>query len=169
MRIVRWEPFRELEAMQGEMRRLLGQVGGREEERGGTWMPSVDVSETEQELVLAFDVPGVPKERLNVEVEDNTLTVSGTREQMEEREGERFYRRERRFGTFSRSIPLPAGIDESQITADSRDGVLEVRIPKPQQPQPRRIEIGGEQQGGGHVDVEGTASPTATDAGGPPA
>ena len=74
-------------------------------------------------------------------MEDGTLTIGGSRERPAN-EGERFYRVERRFGTFSRSVPLPPGIDESRINAAYRDGVLEVRIPKPAQAQPRRIQIG---------------------------
>ena len=140
MRIVRWEPFREIEAMQNEMRRLLGQTEG---ERGGTWMPPVDVSETERELVLSFDLPGISQDEINVELDDGTLTISGERQRRQEEQGEGFYRVERRYGGLSRSIPLPPGVDEEGIRADYRDGVLDIRVPKPQQPQPRRITIGG--------------------------
>ena len=147
MRIVRWEPFRELEAMQNEMRRLLGQAGGGEGgERGGAWLPPVDVSETERDLVLSFDLPGISQDAISIELDEGTLTVSGEREQRGQEEGERFYRVERRFGTFTRSIPLPPGIDEEQIKAELRDGVLQVRVPKPRAPQPRRIAIGDQQQ-----------------------
>lgn len=168
MRIVRWEPFRELDAMQGEMRRLLGQLGGagegRREPESETWLPPVDVSETESDLVLAFDVPGVSQDRIDVELDDNTLTVSGTRERASVQEGERFYRAERRFGQFSRSIPLPPGIAEEEIRADLRDGVLEIRVPKPRQAQPRRIQVGGGQQQAGGQEQQGTVNPTAGEA-----
>ena len=145
MRRGRWEPLRELEAMQNEMRRVFGQlagVGQAGEGETGTWLPSLDVSETDADIVLTLDLPGVPQDAIEIEVDEGTLTIAGTRERRG-REGERFYRVERRFGSFSRSIPLPPGIDEGQIRADYRDGVLEGRVPKPRQPQPKRITIGG--------------------------
>jgi HSP20 family protein len=151
-----WEPLRELEAMQNEMRRVFGQITGLGtaggEGEGGTWLPPLDVSETESDLTLSLDLPGVPRESIEIEVDEGTLTITGTRERRA-REGERFYRVERRFGTFSRSVPLPPGIDDTQIRADFRDGVLDVRVPKPAEPQPRKIHIGvtgagGEQSAG---------------------
>ena len=141
----RWEPLRELEAVQNEMRRVLGQLGGSSPGQEGerdVWLPPLDVSESEEEIRLVLDLPGVAQEEIAVEVDEGTLTVSGTRAR-ERREGERFYRAERRVGSFGRSVPLPAGIDEGAIQADVRDGVLEIRIPKPRQPEPRRIRIGG--------------------------
>jgi HSP20 family protein len=131
--------------MQNEMRRVFGQLAGlgqTTEGEAGTWLPPLDVSETESDIVLSLDLPGVAQDRIEVEVDEGTLTIGGSRERVT-REGERFYRVERRFGTFTRSVPLPAGIDESRIQAEYRDGVLEVRVPKPAQAQPRRIQIGG--------------------------
>jgi HSP20 family protein len=147
----RWEPFRELEAMRNEVQRLLGQLagagGGGEARTGeqdvGGWLPQMDVSETEDEIILAFDLPGVPQERIDVEVDESTLTVRGTRERVQDERGERFHRVERRFGEFTRSVPLPPGVDEAGIKASYRNGVLEIRLPKPKQDQPRRIEVGG--------------------------
>jgi HSP20 family protein len=148
MAIVRWEPFRELAALQNEMGRWMNQVAGGTP--GGTgdggqssaWLPAVDVWETDRELVLSFDIPGIPEDKISVELEDNTLTVSGERERSQEESGERFYRYERRFGTFARSVTLPQGVNEEQIQADYRDGVLEVRVPKPEEQKPKRIQIG---------------------------
>ena len=166
MAFSRWEPFRELAAMQAEMRRLMNEVPGlggeAREAEGQTWMPPVDAWETENDLVLAFDVPGVPPDRMRVEVDEGTLVVEGERERREDERGQRFHRLERRFGTYTRSIPLPPGIDEQQIRAEHRDGVLEVRVPKPRERQPRRIEVEGTQPSAGQVtrgDVGGTAEP----------
>lgn len=146
MRRGRWEPLQELEAMQNELRRAFGQMTGlgqSGEAETGTWLPPLDVSETEADILLSLDLPGIRREGIEVEVDEGTLTVSGSRERVAE-EGRRFYRVERRFGAFSRSVPLPPGIEEERIEADYRDGVLEVRVPKPTQAQPRRIQIGGE-------------------------
>ncbi len=149
MSMMRWEPLRELTTVQQQMRRMLEEVfggagAGQGEERERRWLPAIDVVERDNELLFRFDLPGVPKEDINVEVEDATLVVSGERRSEQEERGDRFYRRERSFGSFTRSVPLPEGVDPEQIKADFRDGVLELRIPKPEQrSQRRRIAVGG--------------------------
>lgn len=152
MAIVRWEPFRELAALQNEMSRWMGGVTPGNGQ-SSTWLPSVDVWETEAELVLSFDLPGISEDDIAVELDDNVLTVSGRRERTSEHSSERFYRFERRFGTFSRSVTLPPGIQEDSIAADYRNGVLEIRIPKPEEPKPKRIKVGSGEA------IEGTAVP----------
>jgi HSP20 family protein len=141
--LVRWEPFRELATLQHEMGRLIDTfAGGNGETQTRTWVPAVDVWETDDELVYAFDLPGVPEDKISVEFEDGALIVSGERERTTETSQERLYRFERRFGGFSRTIALPQGVAEESIKADYKDGVLEVHVQKPEQPKPRRIEIG---------------------------
>jgi HSP20 family protein len=145
MAVVRWEPFRELAALQNEMGRWMGQLAGTMTPGNGqssTWLPSVDAWETEDELVLVFDLPGIPEDDITVELEDNVLTVSGERQRTAERSSERFYRFERRYGTFSRSVTLPAGVKEDEIEASYEDGVLEIRVPKPEEQKPKRIKVG---------------------------
>jgi HSP20 family protein len=145
MALVRWEPFRELAALQNEMSRWMSQVTGAATPGNGqtsTWLPAVDVWETETELVVSFDLPGISEEEIAVELEDNVLTVSGKRERTSEHSNERFYRFERRFGTFSRSLTLPQGVKEDEVKAEYRNGVLEVRVPKPEEQKPKRIQIG---------------------------
>ena len=116
-------------------------------------MPAVDVWETENELVYAFDLPGIPEEKIAVEFDDGALTVSGQRERTQKTQGDRFYRFERRFGSFSRTVGLPQGVSEDAIKADYRDGVLEVHVAKPETPKPRRIQIGSGEQ----ATIEGSA------------
>jgi HSP20 family protein len=157
MAVVRWEPFRELAALQSEMGRWMNQVMGPSPVGNGqstsTWLPAVDVWETDEELVLSFDLPGIQEDKIAVELDDNVLTVSGEREREEKAEGERFYRYERRFGTFSRSVTLPAGVDEDSIKAEYKDGVLEIRVPKPEEPKPKRISVGSAK---GAIEGKGT-------------
>jgi HSP20 family protein len=144
MAVVRWEPFREVAALQGEMSRFMNQLWGGA--GGGTgpsaWLPALDVWETDDELVLALDLPGVPEDKVSIEVEDSVLTVSGEREHVAENSGDRFFRFERRFGQFSRSVTLPQGVDETTLSAEYTDGVLEIHVPKPAERKPTRIPIG---------------------------
>jgi HSP20 family protein len=156
--LVRWEPFREIAALQNDMGRLmstfLGQGDG--ERTGRTWVPAVDVWETENELVYAFDLPGIPEDKIAVEFDDGALTVSGERERVDEVKNDRFYRFERRFGSFSRSVGLPQGVTEDDVKADYRDGVLQVTVKKPETPKPRRIEVGS----GEKATIEGKSKQT---------
>jgi HSP20 family protein len=141
--LVRWEPFRELASLQSEMSRMLsGLTEGAG--RGGKmeWAPALDVWETESELVYAFDQPGVPEDAIQIEVADDTLTLSAERAREEEKSTDRFYRFERRFGAFSRAVGLPQGVDESKIAAVYNDGVVEIHVPKPAEQKPRRIPLG---------------------------
>jgi HSP20 family protein len=138
--LVRWEPFRELTSLQNEMSRWMGGLfdGGRTPQ---AWVPALDVWETEDEVVYAFDLPGIPEEKIAIEVADGTLTISAEREKKEEVAEDRYYRFERRFGSFTRAIGLPQGVDESKIAASYHEGVLEVRVPKPEEQKPRKIEL----------------------------
>ena len=152
--LVRWEPFRELASIHNEMSRLLNAFEGNGGTAAQNWAPPVDVWETDEELVYAFDLPGIPREDVTIEYDDGMLTVSAKRERTLERGDDRFFRFERRFGTFTRSIGVPQGVDESKINADFKDGVLEIHVAKPEEVKPRRITIGGE----AHQPIEGTAT-----------
>jgi HSP20 family protein len=152
--LVRWDPFREITTLQNEMGRLLSSMGGDGDGGSRPWMPAVDAWETDEEVVYAFDLPGIPEDKIAVELEDGRLTVSGERERTQEVSEEQLYRYERRFGSFSRSIALPQGVSEDSIKADYKAGVLEVRVAKPEQPKPRRIQIGS----GPQATIEGKSS-----------
>jgi HSP20 family protein len=141
--LVRWDPLREAAAIHNEMSRLLGL--GRDANvvaSGRSWAPALDVWETDDQIVYAFDLPGVPEDRISIEIEDGVLTLAAERERPNEARQDRVYQQERRFGVFNRTIGLPKGVDEAGVAADYRDGVLEVRIAKPEQSKPRRVEIG---------------------------
>ena len=152
-RMVRWDPFREIASLQNELSRFVNTM--REGETGEqTWVPAVDVWETDKEVVYAFDLPGIPEDQISIELEDNSLTVSAERPRSEEISGDRFYRFERRYGTFSRTVGVPPGISEDAITANYANGVLELRVAKPEAPKPRRIQVGS----GSKATIEGTAT-----------
>jgi HSP20 family protein len=139
--LVRWEPFRELASLQTEMGRWMN---GLLEGNGRTtqnWVPALDVWETPSEVVYAFDLPGIPEDAITIEVKDETLTVSAEREKTQETDENGFYRFERRYGTFARAVGLPQGIDQDHIAARYENGVLEVRVAKPEEQKPRKIEL----------------------------
>jgi HSP20 family protein len=152
--LVRWEPFRDLASLQSEMSRFMNGLLEGPGRQTQTWIPPIDVWETENELVYAFDLPGIPEDKISLEVQDDTLTVSAEREKTSEESGDRFYRFERRHGSFSRAVGLPQGVDESKIQASYKDGVLEVHVPKPEEPKPRRIQLGN----GAKADIESKSS-----------
>ncbi|MGD0167787.1 MAG: Hsp20/alpha crystallin family protein [Gaiellaceae bacterium] len=141
--LVRFDPFRELASLQNEMGRLMGGVftenGAGRDSRG--WIPALDIWESEDEIVYAFDLPGIPEEKISVEFEDGTLSVSATREREQTGSHDGFHRYERRFGTFERTISLPMGVSESDVKASYANGVLELHVRKPEQRKPHRIPV----------------------------
>jgi HSP20 family protein len=119
------------------------------------WVPAMDLVEAEDHFVLKADLPGLDEDAVSIEVQDNVLTVSGERKSEHEQRQKGWYRVERSFGRFSRSLTLPEGVNADAISANFDKGVLEIRIPKPEQRKPRKIEIG---TGNTNATLEGTAS-----------
>jgi HSP20 family protein len=155
--LVRFDPLREVAALQNEMGRLLGMFREGNGQADRSWVPALDVWETEDAYVYAFDLPGIPEDKISVEFEDGVLTVSAERERTETTEGDKFYRYERRFGSFQRTLGLPQGVKDSDISASYANGVLELRVAKPEEVKPRKIQIGV----GGSPEtqtIEGTAT-----------
>jgi HSP20 family protein len=154
--LVRWEPFRELASLQNEMSRFMnGLFEGPGRETQG-WVPTADVWETENEVVYAFDLPGIPEDKISVELEDGALTITAEREREEKVEDGRYFRFERRFGTFTRTIGLPQGVTEKDVKASVTHGVLEVHVAKPEQAKPQKIAIAVD--GSEPKTIEGKAS-----------
>jgi HSP20 family protein len=154
--LVRWEPFRELATLQNEMSRFMnGLVEGNGRETQ-SWVPTADVWETENEVVYAFDLPGIPEDRISVELEDGALTITAEREREQKVENGRYFRLERRYGTFTRTIGLPQGVADKDVAASYANGVLEVHVAKPEQPKPHKIavSVGGSEP----KTIEGTAT-----------
>jgi HSP20 family protein len=156
MAMVRWNRGRELDSLQTDLNRVFDAFFGNTTGSGNgvtvrRWVPAMDLAEDAEHLVLRADLPGLTEDDVEVEVKDGVLTVSGERKAEEKKEGEGFYRVERAFGSFSRSLSLPKGIDADKVTAEFDNGVLEVRIPKPEERKPHRVQIGS-----GSVEGEGT-------------
>lgn len=139
--LVRWEPFRELASLQTEMGRFMDGLLDGSGRATQNWVPALDVWETESDVVYAFDLPGIPESEISIEVKDDTLTVSAERGRTEDSSDNGFYRFERRYGHFARAVGLPQGVDQDHISARYEQGVLEIRVPKPAEATPRRIEL----------------------------
>jgi HSP20 family protein len=146
MALIRWEPAREVRSIQHDINRLFGSffdsptrtVDGSAPRR---WFPALDVVEDGDHYVLRADLPGLSEDEVKVEVEDRVLTISGERKSEREERKDGYYRLERASGTFSRSLRLPEGVDADGIEARFDKGVLEVRVPKPEERKPHRVAI----------------------------
>ncbi len=145
MALIRWEPARELGTIQNEMNRLFNNFFETPSPSSNgayrRWIPAMDLVETETDFVLRADLPGLSEQDVNIELEDNVLTISGERKAEHEERKEGYYRVERSSGEFRRSLTLPEGVDPESVQATFDRGVLEVRVPKPAQRKPRKVAI----------------------------
>jgi HSP20 family protein len=143
MAVVRWDPMREMDSLQADLNRMFDRFfEGRTGDSIRRWIPAMDLVETDDSLVLRADLPGVTEEDVAIEIQDGVLTISGERRADHEDKGEGFHRVERAFGRFSRSLALPQGTNPDRVDANFDNGVLEVRMPKPEERKPRRVQIG---------------------------
>ena len=138
MAIIRWDPFREMTQVQNHVNRLVDQVWGGKQE---SWLPAVDVFDTREAVVLKAELAGMDPDDIQIEVEDNVLTIKGERQFKEEVDEERYYRVERRFGSFQRSLALPQGVKADEIVAGYEDGILTLTVPKAPEQKPQRIAV----------------------------
>ncbi len=128
--LTRWDPFAELGELRSRFDRMFDEwLDGRER----AWTPAIDVVRENGHLVVRADLPGIKPEEVKIEVEDDILTISGEHEERTEEKDDDYVRRERRYGSFSRSMALPGGVDAKRITASTRDGVVEVTVPLPKE------------------------------------
>jgi HSP20 family protein len=145
MAVVRWDPFRDLNMLQDRMNRLFDDASRtwRSDEPAATtsWSPAVDIFETEGEIVVKAELPGMDRKDIALNLENNVLTLKGERRFQKETKDENYHRIERSYGTFSRAFAIPATVDEEKIRADYKDGVLNILLPKKEQAKPKQIRI----------------------------
>ena len=145
MNLISWEPFKEADeffrsfspSLFGRWPRLVGENGGTTVE----WTPAADISETEKEYLVKAELPGVKREDVKVNLDDGVLTIEGERRQEKEEKGEKTHRVERFYGSFSRSFTLPDNADAQHIRAESKDGILNVHVPKLKMEKTKPVEI----------------------------
>ena len=146
MSIMRWRPTRDLLNVRDEMNRLFDSVFSgwperRESLLEGDWAPSVDVAETDEEIVVTAELPGVKQEEVDISIADSVLTLKGEKKEEKEVKEKNYHRIERSYGSFQRSISLPTGVEASKAKATYKDGILRVTVPKVEEAKPKQIKI----------------------------
>jgi HSP20 family protein len=145
MNIVKWDPFHELETIQARLNRMFGGAPIRgitgDTPAFGDWAPAVDIQETDTEYLVKADLPDVKKDDVKVEFEDGVLTVEGERKQEKEEKNTKLHKIERAYGKFVRRFALPTEVDATKLTAQYKDGVLNVHLPKSPTGKPKAITV----------------------------
>lgn len=142
-----WDPWREMEEMRDQFNKLLGdrlplrKNGGGEELGLTEWLPPVDITEDDKEYTIKAELPGMAKENVKVSVADGALLITGERKEEKEEKDKKHHRVERSYGSFRRGFTLPGDSSGEKITAEFKDGVLKVHLPKDQPPKPKSVEI----------------------------
>ena len=147
MALARWTPARDIPAIRHEMNRLLNEFSGRGTGEEGTWssvgwIPPVDIYESDDALVVKAELPGFSKEDITVELKDNTLMLRGERKRESDVKEGNYHRMERTYGVFQRSFLLPTTVDQQNVKATYKDGVLELSLPKVESAKAKRVAIG---------------------------
>lgn len=146
MNLIRWDPVKELEDMSERLNRMFARPvtrrdNGKETLTVADWVPTVDIEEGEQDYHITAELPGLKKEDVKITVQEGVLTLQGERKQEKEEQGKRFHRVERSYGAFVRSFALPDAVDEAKVSAEFKDGVLHIRLPKSERAKPKAIEV----------------------------
>ena len=145
MAVIRWDPFRDLNSLQDRMNRLFEETnrGSRADDPTSTsaWSPAVDIHETAAEIVVQAELPGMDQKDIELNLENNVLTLRGNRQFEKEAKNENYHRIERAYGVFSRSFSIPAVVDEAKIRAEYKNGVLTIALPKTQKAKAKQIKI----------------------------
>ena len=144
MAIVRWDPFRELETLQGRMGRLFEDAMGRSGDHDLTdrgWMPKVNIYEDENEIEVTAELPGIAEKDIDIKVENNVLSLKGEKKIMKEKEYGTYHMVETSYGAFNRSFTLPGTVDQAKITANYENGILNIGLPKKEETKPKSISV----------------------------
>ncbi|HEY0006907.1 MAG TPA: Hsp20/alpha crystallin family protein [Pyrinomonadaceae bacterium] len=161
MSIVRYDPFRDLRSLQDEVNRLfstnLSRAFGDEGLTSGGWMPSVDIFENKDQIVLEAELPGMNREDFDLTIENNVITLRGERRFEKKDDSDNYHRVERSYGAFTRSFTLPQTVSAENATAEYNNGVLRVSLPKREEVKARRIEVKGENESTSPKTIEAKA------------
>lgn len=139
--VVRFDPFRDITALRDDMNRLFSRTFGDGPTAGSSWSPAIDIFDTADAIVLKAELPGLKAEDIDIQVDDDVLTLTGERRFEDRVEEGRYHRIERAYGRFQRSVTLPPNVKVDEISANVDHGVLEVRVPKADEAKPRKIAV----------------------------
>jgi HSP20 family protein len=142
MSLTRFDPFRELEEMSARLGSLVGRRGLKDEPGiFGDWAPAMDVQETDTEYLVKTDLPEVPKDQIKIGIENGLLTIEGERRQEKDEKTKHYHRLEREYGRFVRRLTVPGEVDEANVSAEFKDGVLSVHLPKSPAARPKTVNV----------------------------
>lgn len=146
MNLVKWSPWREMPALYNRFNRLFDdpffRVGQMDDDAGmGMWNPAVDLYEKDDHFMIKAELPGVNKDDIKIDLQDQLLTLSGERTYDNEIKEENYYRRERSYGKFQRAFTLPADVDSDKIKAEFKDGLLQIEVPKPEEKKAKQVTV----------------------------
>lgn len=149
MSLIRWDPFDDIASLRESMDKLFEEFSTRRPERGRApvvWQPAIEAYETESDVVIRVELPGIDPKQVDVSVTEDTLTIKGEARSEHEESRRNYYRRELRYGSFVRSIALPAGVQGDKASATYKNGIMEVRVPKSERARPKtvKVEVAGE-------------------------
>jgi len=135
-----------ISSLQNEMNRMFDQFFRGWDLSGfgpetGMWTPSVDLAETEENVIVKAEIPGIDPKEVDISIQDNNLIIKGEKKEEKEEKGKNYYRMERSFGKFSRSVELPSTVDTNNVSAECKNGVLEIKLPKKEELKPKQIQV----------------------------
>lgn len=140
--LTKWSYLPTISSLQNEMNRMMDRIfreGNLTET--GMWLPPIDLSETNDKITVKAEIPGIDPKDIDISIQENTLFLKGEKREEKEEKGKNYYRIERQYGSFSRSVVLPATVDTDKVTAECKNGVLEITLQKKEEVKPKQISI----------------------------
>lgn len=141
MRLVRWQPFSEMESLRRQMDQMFDELAGVNRQSSTAWIPAIEIQDREDSLVLRAEIPGVEAKNLDIQVAREAVAISGEHRYENKAQEQGFFRTELRYGSFERTIPLPVAVENNQVQAEFKDGILKLTLPKAQEARHKVVKI----------------------------
>lgn len=148
MRLVRWQPFPEMDNLRRQMDRMFDELAGLERKSDADWTPAIEIQDREDSLILRAEIPGVEAKDIDIQVAREAVSIAGEHRYEKKTEEKGFFRSELRYGSFQRTIALPVAVDNTQVQAEFKDGILQLTIPKVQEAKHKvvKVSLGADKQ-----------------------
>ncbi len=141
MRLIRWQPFSEMESLRTQMDRMFDELAGLNRQSSTDWTPAIEIQDREDNLVLRVEIPGVEAKDLDIQVAREAVAISGEHRYENKAQEQGFFRTELRYGSFQRTIPLPVAVENNQVQAEFKDGILKLTLPKAQEARHKVVKV----------------------------